>query len=168
MFLVLPDSGLDPLVRGADPAPDPDPSLFSYMCWAYWHNGSKIKVLLTENNVPLVTEERVGSGADPDPEPGQLVRGTDPGIRIRAKISRVPSTGIYAVRRSTFSSTYSTKNLKKGEWTFYLILSRPLLERLAGRTWARTRHHLHHRGRTNQPASGGTIESSSSLNKIST
>ena len=31
----------------------------------------------------------VGSGLDPDPDP--LVRGTDPGIRIRTKMSRIPN-----------------------------------------------------------------------------
>ncbi len=28
-----------------------------------------------------------------DPEPDQLVKGTDPGIRIRTKMSRIPNTG---------------------------------------------------------------------------
>ncbi len=31
---------------------------------------------------------------DPDPEPDPLVRGTDPGIRIRIKLSRITNTGI--------------------------------------------------------------------------
>jgi hypothetical protein len=30
---------------------------------------------------------------DPYPDPDQLVRGTDPGIRIRIKMSRIPKTG---------------------------------------------------------------------------
>jgi hypothetical protein len=30
---------------------------------------------------------------DPDPDPDPLVRGTDPGIRIRTKMSRIPNTG---------------------------------------------------------------------------
>jgi hypothetical protein len=40
------------------------------------------------------------SGMDPDPEPDPeldpdaLVRGTDPGIRIRTKMSRIPNTGV--------------------------------------------------------------------------
>jgi hypothetical protein len=40
-----------------------------------------------------------GTGVDPDlepdPEPDPLVRGTDPGIRIRirTKMSRIPNTG---------------------------------------------------------------------------
>ncbi len=32
--------------------------------------------------------------SDPDPEPDPLVRGTDPGIRIRIKLSRITITGI--------------------------------------------------------------------------
>jgi hypothetical protein len=37
----------------------------------------------------------VGSGVDSDlePDPDPLVRGTDPGIRIRTKMSRIPITG---------------------------------------------------------------------------
>jgi hypothetical protein len=31
---------------------------------------------------------------DPTPEPDPLVRGTDPGIRIRTKILRIPNTGV--------------------------------------------------------------------------
>ncbi len=40
-------------------------------------------------------------GIDPDPEPDPelepdlLVRGTDPGIRIRTKMSRNPNTGVH-------------------------------------------------------------------------
>ncbi len=30
--------------------------------------------------------------SDPDPNPTLLVRSTDPGIRIRTKISRIPNT----------------------------------------------------------------------------
>jgi hypothetical protein len=34
----------------------------------------------------------VGSELDPELDPDPLLRGTDPGIRIRIKISRIPDT----------------------------------------------------------------------------
>ncbi len=57
MFLGLPDP--DSLVRGMDPDPAPDPSLF--LCWADWKNAwhnriltpnvSKTKIFYTEDDV---------------------------------------------------------------------------------------------------------------------
>ncbi len=40
-FLALPDP--DPLVRGANPGPNKDPSLYSEMCWAVLNNAFEIK-----------------------------------------------------------------------------------------------------------------------------
>ena len=34
---------------------------------------------------------------DPEPDPDPLVRGTDPGIRIRTKMSQIPNTGFDTV-----------------------------------------------------------------------
>ncbi len=48
---------------------------------------------MTEDNVPVPTEERE-SDPELDPDLDPLVRGTDPGIRIRTKMSRgIPNTG---------------------------------------------------------------------------
>ncbi len=47
---------------------------------------------MTEDNVPVLTEERE-SDPELDPDLDPLVRGTDPGIRIRTKMSRIPNTG---------------------------------------------------------------------------
>jgi hypothetical protein len=46
---------------------------------------------------------------DPEPDPDPSVRGTDPEIRIRTKMSRIPNTG----RNSTFcASKLRTKSIK--------------------------------------------------------
>jgi hypothetical protein len=52
MFLSFTDT--DPLLKGADPAPAPNPSLFSEMCWAVWNNAWKIK-FLTQNLIKKLT-----------------------------------------------------------------------------------------------------------------
>ncbi len=97
MFFGLPDP--NPLVRGMDP--DPDPSLFSWRCWADWNNAWKIKILTRRRVVhPLLfytSKVRLGNIllAEPLlqvqsvlgirirkflglPGPGPLVTGADP------------------------------------------------------------------------------------------
>jgi hypothetical protein len=49
---------------------------------------------MTEDNVPVLTEDRE-SDPELDPDLDPLVRGTDPGIRIRTKMSRIPNTGFF-------------------------------------------------------------------------
>ncbi len=44
--------------------------------------------------MPVLTEERE-SDPELDPDLDPLVRGTDPGIRIRTKMSRIPNTGFF-------------------------------------------------------------------------
>jgi hypothetical protein len=53
---------------------------------------------MTEDIVPVLTEEKKReSDAELDPDLDPLVRGgTDPGIRIRTKMSRIPNTGFFA------------------------------------------------------------------------
>ncbi len=50
---------------------------------------------MTEENVPVLTEERE-SDPELDLDLDPFVRGgTDPGIRIRTKMSRIPNTGFF-------------------------------------------------------------------------
>jgi hypothetical protein len=80
MFLGLLDPDPDPLVRGtyldpADPELDPDPAD-------------------PEFDSDLADPELDPVPADPelDPYPDPLGRGTDPRIRIRTKVTRIPNT----------------------------------------------------------------------------
>ncbi len=89
MFLGDPD----PLVRGTDP----DPSLFLLMRWADWNNAckncsKKIKFLRLKIMCLWVSYKKKIKTWREDSDPDPLVIGTDPEIRIRTKMSRIPNT----------------------------------------------------------------------------
>ncbi len=98
MFLGLPD---------LDAALAPDPS-FSHKCVERIEkNACKIKfkhkmlakkfIFKAEDNVKSYKKTK-----ESDPEPDPLVRGMDPGIRIRTKMSRIPQHW-FKQRHTTFT-----------------------------------------------------------------
>ncbi len=54
---------------------------------------------------------KINEELDPDPETDPLVRGTDPGIRIRTKMSRNPNTGFSIIKVSLLSNCRFIKKI---------------------------------------------------------